>query len=220
MAQAKATTPEAVLEAAAEVFSEKGYRATTLDDIAARAGVSKPTVYNYAKGKQSLMDRILKKVLDEAQQRGAEIWDGSLPLAERLRRLVVVNVEVALEYQAFFTVAYLEYRESSPQAAREFNVWARATTDRTRSLLAECRDAGLLRLDGDLAIYANLLQSLFASFHRWVRPDGRAGAEEIADHVLRLLASADRDTLLPGRLPCCPAAYRPLTPRTSVSRCP
>lgn len=201
MAQAKATSEAAVLEAAASVFREKGYRSATLDDIAARAGVSKPTLYRYAKSKRWLMDRIVKKVQSEAGQRTVAVWEEGVPVAERLRRLIVVNIEVAIEAREFFAVAYNEYRESSPEAAKDFSTWARETTQRTRDLLAEAADEGVLALDGDLGIYAMLLESIFASFHRWVRADGPATPEEIADHVLRLMSSGDPARLLAPGIP-------------------
>lgn len=201
MAQAKATSEAAVLEAAASVFREKGYRSATLDDIAARAGVSKPTLYRYAKSKRWLMDRIVKKVQSEAGQRTVAVWEEGVPVAERLRRLIVVNIEVAIEAREFFAVAYNEYRESSPEAAKDFSTWARETTQRTRDLLAEAADEGVLVLDGDLGIYAMLLESIFASFHRWVRADGPATPEEIADHVLRLMSSGDPARLLAPGIP-------------------
>lgn len=196
MAQAKATSEAAVLEAAASVFVEKGYRSATLDDIAARAGVSKPTLYRYAQSKRWLMDRIVKKVQSEARERSSVVWQEDLTTEERLRRLVVVNVEVAVEFKEFFTVAYAEFRESSPAAAADFTTWARETTARTRALLSDAVADGVLVLDGDIGIYATLLQSIFASFHRWVHGDGPATADDIADHVLRLLSAGDRNRLL------------------------
>ena len=45
----------AVLQAAAQLFNERGFHATSLDDIAARLNVSKPTLYYYVKNKQELL---------------------------------------------------------------------------------------------------------------------------------------------------------------------
>ena len=47
---------QAILDAALEVFSEKGYAATRLDDVAARAGVAKGTIYLYVSSKQELFE--------------------------------------------------------------------------------------------------------------------------------------------------------------------
>ncbi len=46
---------QAVLQAAAQLFNERGFSATSLDDIAARLGVSKPTLYYYVKNKDEIL---------------------------------------------------------------------------------------------------------------------------------------------------------------------
>lgn len=61
---------EAVLHAAAQAFAEQGYHGTSLDDIAARLGVTKPTLYYYARSKDNLISavatRSLEQILDAA----------------------------------------------------------------------------------------------------------------------------------------------------------
>lgn len=55
---------EAVLSAAAEAFSEAGYHSTTLNDIARRLGVSKPTLYYYAKNKAEMFEAVNQRALN------------------------------------------------------------------------------------------------------------------------------------------------------------
>jgi len=52
--------PEEILQAALEVLGEHGYRATRLDDVAARAGVTKPLIYHYFQSKDDLVHRALE----------------------------------------------------------------------------------------------------------------------------------------------------------------
>jgi len=52
--------PEEILQAALEVLVEKGFQATRLDDVAARAGVTKPLIYHYYEGKDDLVHRALE----------------------------------------------------------------------------------------------------------------------------------------------------------------
>jgi AcrR family transcriptional regulator len=53
-----AATRRAVLDAAAHLFRERGYSATTIEQVAARAGVSKPTVFTAVGNKQALMSAV------------------------------------------------------------------------------------------------------------------------------------------------------------------
>lgn len=53
-----------ILEAAAELFLEKGFEATTIDDVAARAQASKPTVYRHFDDKQALFAAFIRRQCD------------------------------------------------------------------------------------------------------------------------------------------------------------
>jgi AcrR family transcriptional regulator len=60
----RARTSERLLDAAAEVFAERGFHAATLDDIAAVAGYSKGAVYSNFAGKDALFLALLDRHLD------------------------------------------------------------------------------------------------------------------------------------------------------------
>ena len=55
---------DAVLHVAAQMFNERGFHATSLDDIAARLNVTKPTLYYYVKNKDAILLACVKKGLD------------------------------------------------------------------------------------------------------------------------------------------------------------
>jgi len=54
------TRREAILDAALAVFAERGYEAARLDDMAARAGVAKGTLYLYFKDKEALFEALVR----------------------------------------------------------------------------------------------------------------------------------------------------------------
>lgn len=56
---------EAVLHAAAQAFSDNGFYKTSLDDIAERLGVTKPTLYYYAKNKEDLVVAVAARALEQ-----------------------------------------------------------------------------------------------------------------------------------------------------------
>ena len=57
----KAERPIEILQAALEEFSLNGFAATRLEDVAARAGVTKGTIYGYFAGKEDLFVAMLKE---------------------------------------------------------------------------------------------------------------------------------------------------------------
>ncbi len=58
-----AARPDEVLDAALELFLEKGFAATRVEDIARRAGISKGSVYQYFPSKQALLEGLVKRAL-------------------------------------------------------------------------------------------------------------------------------------------------------------
>lgn len=59
---------QAILDAAAQVFLTHGYAGTTIDQIAATAAVSKPTVYAHFGDKQALFTEMVTRTVDEAAE--------------------------------------------------------------------------------------------------------------------------------------------------------
>lgn len=55
--------PAEILDAARDVFSRKGFEAARMDEVAAAAGVTKPAVYRYFKGKDRLIEALLEQDL-------------------------------------------------------------------------------------------------------------------------------------------------------------
>jgi AcrR family transcriptional regulator len=61
-AQARSTS-ERILDAAEDLFAEKGYSATSLGDVADRVGIRSPSLYNHFKNKEALYQAVLERLL-------------------------------------------------------------------------------------------------------------------------------------------------------------
>lgn len=57
------TTAERILDAAEDLFAEKGYSATSLGDVADRVGIRSPSLYNHFKNKEALYEAVLERLL-------------------------------------------------------------------------------------------------------------------------------------------------------------
>jgi TetR/AcrR family acrAB operon transcriptional repressor len=117
-------TKEAVLEAALQVFSEKGYAAATLNEIAARAAVTRGAIYWHFNNKAELYNTLLleasstsAQVVEQAAGEGGE-------LPEILRRIFIrllnaveqdPRLRATLELELFKTAQLSELEESRKQ---------------------------------------------------------------------------------------------------------
>ena len=71
----KHARPAELLAAALELFTERGYAATRLDEVAKRAGVSKGTVYLYFSSKEDLFKAVVREGLVPVLERGEKMVD-------------------------------------------------------------------------------------------------------------------------------------------------
>ena len=85
----KGARPSELLTAALELFVERGYAATRLEDVAKRAGVSKGTVYLYFPGKEELFKAVVREGLVPVLERGEKmVAEHRGTIAELIRQLV------------------------------------------------------------------------------------------------------------------------------------
>jgi AcrR family transcriptional regulator len=92
----KDARPEEILAAALASFAERGFAATRLEDVAARAGISKGTLYLYFGGKEDLFEAVVRATLLPNLERVealAATFEG--PSAQLLERLLLTIAGVA-----------------------------------------------------------------------------------------------------------------------------
>lgn len=120
--QAKEERRGQILEAALAVFSEKGYHATNVSDVAARAGVSQGTIYWYFDSKDELFEAAVLSFFD---QFGAEAVVGILEqetATEKLRAFSRSMAQCGDVAQNLFTL-FLGYWASSPDREGAAKTW-------------------------------------------------------------------------------------------------
>src|SRR5574337_904895 len=97
-----------ITRVAAVCFGEMGYRATTLETIAARVGISKVTLYTYVSSKEELLWRVFERTIAAFRTGLRQITDQALPSDEKLRRIIRYQVSLLAGHQPFLTVFFGE----------------------------------------------------------------------------------------------------------------
>ena len=78
----------ALVSEARELFSQKGYRATTLKDLVSRFGVSSPSVYYYFKNKRDILIELHSLAFDELDKNFDEILLCNVPTKEKFENIL------------------------------------------------------------------------------------------------------------------------------------
>jgi len=185
MARDRATDTAALVAAAAEVFREKGYRNSTIDDIAEAAGISRPTVYKYTKSKRWLLDRMVETVTEDLGRRLRSVLSVDYDPASTLERVIRTHVDAAAANRIFYAIVFSEETELSEAGRERFRAWAHDVTTEFQTLLERCLEqAGRPESSTvDTWIAANLILSMLTSLYRWYDPRGQTTPEELSEQI-------------------------------------
>lgn len=172
-----------VVAAAAALFAERGYAATSIRDIGERVGLLGGSLYHYIKSKDALFVRIHDAALQAAEDRIRAAIEGLEEPAARLATACRVLLAIQLD-PASLTMPLMNDFRAVPDAVR---VQLVARRDAFERLFAELIDALPLQPGRDPAIYRILLLATLNSASEWYRP-GRLSLDEVADQILGVYA--------------------------------
>lgn len=85
---------EAIIQAAIAEFRANGFDITSMDKIAATAGVSKRTVYNHFPSKEELFAEILNQLWERVTAEQEAAYRPDLPLREQMRRMLMAKLQM------------------------------------------------------------------------------------------------------------------------------
>jgi AcrR family transcriptional regulator len=170
-----------ILEAAAALFAERGYAATSVRDIGERVGLLGGSLYHYIKSKEALFVKIHDFALQGAEVRIRDAIAKATDPWVRLEIACATLLDIQLDPESL-TMPLMNDFQSTPPEMRERLVARRDSFERIFVDLI-----GDLPLDPrlDRGIYRLLLLTLLNNIGRWYRP-GRLSREEIAQQILAI----------------------------------
>ena len=169
---------ERILEEAVKLFYERGFSGTTLDDIAAALGVTKPFIYTHFRSKVELLEAICRPTIEMSLDAIAGAARQSGPASSRLFHGIVNFSHVVLQRQANIAVYFREEKHLSDSGLAEINA-LRKRFDRVLSdLLAEGASAGEFRIV-DVRVAALAIGGMVSWAYTWYQPDGRLPIEAV-----------------------------------------
>lgn len=176
----------AVLRAAVQMFNERGFHQTSLDDVAARLGISKPTIYHYLGNKdQVLLECVsigLGQLIEAAEQSRARAGTGADRLIAFLIRFAEVNMD------DFGRCVIRTGDEAlAPESRKRFRALKRQIDTDLRGLIeAAVADGSIAPCDVKLTAFT--LAGALNWPARWHEPGGTLAPEDIARHMVGILA--------------------------------
>ncbi len=178
---------ESIGDVALEVFRVRGYDATSMEDLARAAGVTKPAFYHHVGSKEELLARGLTKALDAlfAMLQEPEALTGTA--AVRLRYIIRRIVE--LEDALLAPVTVLLRSRGTTEAERQALERRRSFDAHMATLIAQGQQEGYLRADIDSNLMARLVIGMATWVIEWYQPGGRWTLDDVAKAVVEMAST-------------------------------
>ena len=179
---------EALVQIAAELFAERGYRATTVRHIGDAAGVLSGSLYHHFDAKETILDELLSSYLEELLDTYRAIVAAGGGPADTLRELVRASFRSLSEHRAAITV--LQNERNYLRTLPRFGYLTKSEEEVRRiwiSVLHDGVEAGEFRTDLDPVVAYRFLRDSVWVAVRWFRQDGPLSADELADRYLSLI---------------------------------
>ena len=193
-----------ILRTAADLFRERGYRASTLDDIARRLGMSKTSLYGYFRAKEEMLAAISRETIEAFTRDLSLVLASRLPAEDKLRRVIRQHVQFVIANRSFLTVFFGEEANLPARFARALAAQKDRYDKGVERIVQEGIRSGVFRdVPARLVVFG--LLGMMNWVHKWYNPAGRWGAEEISAAFLSLIEGGllrrrPRGAALSGRL--------------------
>jgi AcrR family transcriptional regulator len=178
-------TKDEILSAAAQIISQKGFHAASMQDIAHAVNLQKASLYHHISSKQDILLALLDRALDLLIEQIEQVVQQPLPADQKLRQAMVVYLQAMLEQRDLASVLLLEHRSLEPQYHSR-HIPRRDRFERLwRDMLQEGVEQGIFNCT-DLALVSRSLLGVMNWTITWYRPDGLLMPGEIAEQTAAL----------------------------------
>ncbi|MBO1901446.1 TetR/AcrR family transcriptional regulator [Leucobacter weissii] len=186
---------DSVIDEAIAVMSEKGYAATSIQEIADRVGVLKGSLYHYFSSKEELLFRIIEKSHQDTSRISAEVGALDLPPLEHLLEHIRRTSEWFLRNRERAHIYFTEVRNLSGERHAEAIQWGRMFETDVSALVTAGQENGTIRDDLDQRLVTRYIIGTMNNLRSWPsRPGSKKqfGNDQIVDAAVTLIADSIR----------------------------
>jgi AcrR family transcriptional regulator len=171
---------DVILARAAELFAARGYRATSLAELAEAAGIAKPTIFHHFRSKQDILYALYAHTMDIALTRmQAAPRPGEDP-ARTLHRMIREHALLILDNRDLFKILFDEESELAPDHLQAIKELQARYIKLIAAQLERLRGERRLR-PGSSQIAVQGVIGMASWVYRWYEPERERTPEEIAD---------------------------------------
>lgn len=178
---------EAILDTAYELLLEQGYAAMSMDELAARLGASKATLYHHFPSKEELAIRVIIRMMRQGEAR-ISAHDPSLPAIERLER----SLRAGLEHRTGLSAARINLLPQSVTQHPLYQAQHCRMVQTLSALVEQAKAEGAITPHLATPVVVRLIQNLFRTDFDDLVQSGELTPEQVASNVVEMLLNGIR----------------------------
>jgi AcrR family transcriptional regulator len=178
--EATSHSRQEILRAAARLFQQRGYHATSMSDVAAALKLSKGGLYHHFKSKDEILFHLMDHAMDISREQVIDRVRGIADPEERLRTLIRLHIGVVLrERDREITVMLHENHPLPPALRRRINARKKDYVHFVESMIAEVGKARKSKETVTARAAAFALMGMINWIYQWYRPEGPLQEEDL-----------------------------------------
>jgi AcrR family transcriptional regulator len=189
--QTPITRKEEIRNAAARLFGEKGFAASSVRDIAQAVGLGAASLYNHMDSKDELLRSICFRCAEIFSSGMDSIDASTLNPLEKIERLIRLHIDIALHDKSSVTVFNDEWKHLQEPYLSTFLQMRRTYESNYLRIIRQGMDAQLVAKRDPMLIYQVILSSL-----RWLHQPGvkklKGSESEITEQIIAVLIKGIR----------------------------
>ena len=174
-----------ILETSSKLFAQKGYKSTTMKEIADALGITKATIYHYFSSKEEILFEIMNFAMDEA-----------LKDLKKIAQMNISPIEKLNESLKFYSKYYVEKQNDLILLVNELNSLKKKYKDILigkekiylnlfKSILLELKEEGILK-DIPLTIIAFTFFGMVHYTIKWYKANGKVKPEKLSEYFVEI----------------------------------
>ncbi len=177
-----------IIDTATEFFHQKGYRATTLEDVADEIGITKAALYHYVSSKENLLSIIYIKALESIFKNTNKIAEMNLPPDEKMRLIIRNHVKnISIKSLSILSVFFAEENQLSLADFKKIQAEKKKYNQILEQIIQEGIEQKIFR-DTDLNLQTYGILGACNWIYKWYKAEHTPYTpEQIAEHIIKLL---------------------------------
>lgn len=177
---------EEILRSAAEVFAEKGYHGTTMEEVAAKLFMTKGSMYYYFKNKDDLLFHCHEMIMKISNEKVKEIVISQLTPVEKLANAIKFHVHLATSEKSMFMVMDRPNQSFTGDYLSNILDSRSEYVQHFDDILKEGMEKQVFhRMDPKMV--RMIILGALNGIHEWYKPTGQKSSEEIAEEFATYL---------------------------------